>query len=72
MGSGTKWEGNGKWKLEQKKKGSGNRVIREGKSNRKVGTARWDGGASKRDWPVETGTKEKRKWELGDNGKEME
>ena len=37
-----------------------------------MGTARWDGGASKRDWPVETGTKEKRKWELGDNGKEME
>ena len=61
MGSGTKWEGNGKWKLEQKKKGSGNRVIREGKWNRKVGTARWDGGASKRDWPVETGITE-RKW----------
>ena len=38
----TKWEGTGKWKLEQKKKGSGNWVIRERKWNRKLGTARWD------------------------------
>ena len=30
--------------MEQKKKGSGNWVIREEKWNKKVGTARWDGG----------------------------
>ena len=30
--------------MEQKKNGSGNWVIREGKWNKKVGTARWDGG----------------------------
>ena len=35
--------------MEQKKKGGGNWEIREGKWNKKVGTARWDGGG-KRSW----------------------
>ena len=48
-GQVLKWEGTGKWKLEQKKKGSGNWVRREGNWNRKVGTARW-GGGGKRSW----------------------
>ena len=58
----------GKWKLEWKEKGSLNWVIRKGNWNRKVGTARWDGGG-KRSWKrggckgVEAGGEVQLKWE---------